>query len=130
VAARFTIEARGDHVFAELRGRESAADMRAFLEAVKDACRTNACPSILISVRDSRPVFKAEDYGLTGEMRGYASSLATPDCRIALIGDTSEHQHAHEYVELVARQQRVNAKAFKGEGEALAWLRASAIRAA
>jgi hypothetical protein len=53
VAARFTIEARGDHVFAELRGRESAADMRAFLEAVKDACRTNACPRILIAILEN-----------------------------------------------------------------------------
>jgi hypothetical protein len=130
VASSFTIEARGDHLFAELRGRESAADMRAFLEAVKEACRANACPRILISVRESRPVFKAEDYGLAGAVQGYAASLATPECRIALIGDTSEHHHAHEYVELVARQQRVNAKAFRGEGEALAWLRASETRAA
>ena len=113
------IEVRGDHLYAELYGRETAADMRTFLEAIKQACRANSQPRILICVRDSRPVFKAEDYGLST----YANALVTPQCRIALLGDSSEHQHAHEYVELVARQQGVNAKAFKGEAEALIWLR-------
>lgn len=101
--------------------------MRAFLEATKAACREEACARILIHVRDSRAVFKAEDYGLAGELRGevrgYASSLVTSECRIALLGDSSEHHHAHEYVELVARQQGVNVKAFRTEAEALLWLR-------
>ena len=117
--SRFSIEARGDHLYAVLQGRETAADMRAFLEALKQACRQLGVPRILICVRDSRPVFKAEDYGLSS----YANGMVTPQCRIALLGDTSEHHHAHEYVELVARQQGVNAKAFKGEAEALIWLR-------
>jgi hypothetical protein len=120
VASKFSIEARGDHLYAELRGRETAADMRVFLEGLKNSCRANACPRILVSVRDSRPIFKAEDYGLSS----YANLLVTPECRIALLGDSSEHHHAHEYVELVARQQGVNAKAFRGEDEALLWLRA------
>jgi hypothetical protein len=91
--------------------------MRSFLEATKAACGEHRCPRILICVRDSRPVFKAEDYGLAGE------TLATPSCRIALLGDSSEHHHAHEYVEIVARQQGVNVKAFRVEAEALEWLR-------
>lgn len=113
------IERRGDHLYAELKGRETAADMRAFLEATKAACGEHGCPRILICVRESRPVFKAEDYGLGGDTR----TLATPACRIALLGDSSEHHHAHEYVEIVARQQGVNVKAFRAEADALLWLR-------
>jgi hypothetical protein len=110
---------QGDHLYAELRERETAADMRAFLEAAKASCGEHGCPRILICVRDSRPVFKAEDYGLSGNV----SALVTPECRIALLGDSSEHHHAHEYVEIVARQQGVNVKAFRAEAEALRWLR-------
>jgi hypothetical protein len=42
-------------------------------------------------------------------------------CRIALLGDSSELHHAHEYVELVARQQHLNVKAFRAAAE---WLEA------
>ena len=97
--------------------------MRVFLEAAKAGCGEHRCGRILICIRDSRAVFKAEDYGLAGEMRSYASALVTPECRIALLGDSSEHHHAHEYVEIVARQQGVNVKAFRSEAEALHWLR-------
>jgi hypothetical protein len=101
--------------------------MRVFLEAAKAACGEHGCPRILISVRDSRPVFKAEDYGLSGETQRLA--LATPACRIALLGDSSEHHHAHEYVEIVARQQGVNVKAFRAEAQALDWLRGASLDA-
>lgn len=122
---KFSIEHRGDHLYAELKGRETAADMREFLHAVKSACEEHRCSRALLCVRDSRPVFKAEDYGLSGETRGYASALATPRCRIALLGDSSEHHHAHEYVELVARQQQVNVRSFRDPAAALKWLRSA-----
>ena len=121
--SRYTIEVRGDHLYAELLGREKADDMKAFLHALKEQCRAHGSPRILICIRNSRPVFKAEDYGLSGETRGYASELVTPACRIALLGDSSEHHHAHEYIELVARQQKVNVRAFRREEDALQWLR-------
>ena len=123
MTSRFNIEARSDHLYAELYGRETAEDMRSFLTAVKAQCSAHKRPLILVYIRESRPVFKAEDYGLSGELRGYASELVTPACRIALVGDSSEHHHAHEYIELVARQQRLNVRAFRGEEEALRWLR-------
>ena len=122
--SRYSIELRSDHLYAVLHGRETAEDMRKFLQAVKLQCREHRLPLVLVCIRDSRPVFKAEDYGLSGETRGYAAELVTPACRIALVGDSSEHHHAHEYIELVARQQNVNVRAFKREEEALQWLRA------
>jgi hypothetical protein len=120
----FSIRKQGDLVFAELQGRETSYDMREFLMAVKLACQQHGCPRILITVRDSRAMFKAEDYGLTAQTAGYVKDLVTPACRIALVGDTSELNFAHEYIELVARQQDVNVKSFKDPGSAARWLEA------
>ena len=115
----FRIEPRGAYLHAELRHRDTAAQMREFLEAVKAGCLEHGCPHILISIRDSRAVFKAEEYGL-GE--GYASALVTPSCRVALVGDSAELHHAHEYIELVARQQQVNLRSFRDPAAAVRWL--------
>jgi hypothetical protein len=116
---KFRIEPRGSYVLAEVNGRETPADMREFLFAVKLACRQHDCPRILLSVRASRPVFKLEEYGLSN---GFAQEIVKPSCRIALVGDTSELNHAHEYVELVARQQQMNVRSFKDLPSAQRWL--------
>ena len=121
----YRLEQRDGYLLAELAGRESAADMRAFLTAVKSACLEHGQPRILMSVRDSRAVFKAEDYGLSG----YANDMVTPSCRIALVGDSSELHHAHEYIVLVARQQNVNVRAFRDVPSASGWLASGVVPA-
>ncbi|HEX7054603.1 MAG TPA: hypothetical protein VF211_11805 [Burkholderiales bacterium] len=119
---RYWIEARGDHLYAALAGRETAAEMREFALAVHAACRSHDCSRILVSVRASRPVFKPEEYGISG----YASALVGPACQIALLGDSVELNAAHEYIEVCARQQKMNVRAFRNELAALRWLRAAA----
>jgi hypothetical protein len=114
----YSIEPRAGFLYAEVSQRETAAEMREFLTAVQSACRQYALPKILLVVRRSRAVFKPEDYGLSG----YANELATPECQIAVIGDTDEVNAAHEYIELVARQQGLNVRAFRDERIALRWL--------
>ena len=116
---RFTIELRGDHLAATLHGRETGAEMREFLIAVHAACGQHRCPRILMSIRASRPVFKPEDYGIAT----YVKDLVTPKCQVALVGDTSELNAAHEYIEVCARQQNMNVRAFGDEAAALRWLR-------
>jgi hypothetical protein len=116
---RFSIEPRGDHLLASLQGRETGEQMREFLVAVHAACGEHRLPRILMSIRASRPVFKAEDYGLAS----YVNDLVTPKCQIALVGDTHELNTAHEYIELCARQQKMNVRAFRDEPAALRWLR-------
>lgn len=118
---KFAIEFRGDHLYAGLLARETAAEMREFLLAVQAACRTHRCPKILMSVRASRPVFKPEEYGLSS----YANELVTPSCQVALLGDSAELNAAHEYIEVCARQQNMDVRAFRDEGAALQWLRSS-----
>ena len=115
---RFEITPRAGYLLAHISGRETALEMRQFLVAVQAACTEHGCPKILMRVTSSRPVFKPEDYGLSS----YVNELVTPKCQVALVGDTTELNAAHEYIEVVARQQNVNARAFADEAAALRWL--------
>lgn len=115
---RYSIEARPDYLHARVSGRESAAEMREFLLAVHAACGRHGIARVLMSIRASRAVFRAEDYGLSG----YANQLATPACRMALTADTPELHAAHEYIEIVARQQGLDVRAFRDESAAVRWL--------
>jgi hypothetical protein len=122
---KMRVELRGDYVHAELQGRETPADMRAFVQAVKAACLEHGCPSILMSIRGSHAVYRPEEYGLDGSVQGYVNAMLSPACRVALLGDSSELHHAHDYIELVARQQKVNVRSFKDAQSALRWLRSN-----
>ena len=64
-------------------------------------------------------MFKPEDYGIDRlcERAGHQA------CQVALVGDTEELHAAHEYIEMVARQEHINARAFRTETAALRWLR-------
>jgi hypothetical protein len=116
------IEPRAAYLFAELRERGSGRDMREFALAVKAACLEQGSRKVLVCISDSPAVFKAEEYGLDGASRGYAGELVDSACRVALLGDSSELHHAHEYIELVARQQGVNVRAFRDQASAVQWL--------
>lgn len=116
---KFSIEARTGYLHALCSGRESADDMRTFLLAVHQACRRHGVPRVLMSIRASRVIFRPEDYGLSG----YANTLAGDACRVALVADTPELHSAHEYIEIVARQQGLDVRAFRDEPPATRWLR-------
>lgn len=115
---RYSIEARSGYLACLVNGRQTADDMREFLHAVQAACREHGCPKILMTVRNSRVIFKPEDYGLSS----YVAELVSPSCQVALLGDSQELNAAHEYIEVVARQQGINARAFRNEASALRWL--------
>jgi len=118
---RFTMDLRQGYLRAELVGRQTADDMREFLHAVQAACKQHGCPKVLMAVRSSRVIFKPEDYGLST----YVPELVSPACQVALLGDSQELHAAHEYIELVARQQHINTRAFRDEASALRWLQGS-----
>jgi hypothetical protein len=114
----YSIEARSGYLACTVTGRQTGDDMREFLHAVQAACKQHGCPKILMLIRGSRVIFKPEDYGLSS----YVPELVSPNCQIALLGDSHELHAAHEYIELVARQQRINARAFRDEAAARRWL--------
>ena len=118
---RFRIEARRGYLHAAVWDRQTAQEMREFLSAVHAACREHACAKVLMAIRHSRAAFKPEDYGLTT----YVGELVTDACQIALVGDTEELHSAHGYIAMVARQQSINARAFRDEAAALRWMSGS-----
>jgi hypothetical protein len=72
-------------------------------------------------VRSSRPIFQVQKYRISEFFKIAASN---PAYRIALLGDSDEVRAAQQYVEVLARQQGANVRAFRVEAAALQWLRA------
>ena len=118
---RFAIEPRAGYLRATLSERETAEEMREFLLAVHAACQQHASSKVVMVIRRSRAAFKPEDYGLNS----YAADLVGAECQIALVGESEELHTAHGYIEMVARQQNINARAFRDEAAALRWMSGS-----
>ena len=109
-----------DHfIRAELRGRETAAETRAFLRSVADAAEAAGQTRVLIVVTASKPLFAVEKFGVSSY---FAMLRSREGSRVAMVGDTDELRAAHEYLELLAIQHGVNVRSFTSERAALAWL--------
>lgn len=102
---------------AELFGRETVEQTKAFFKAVVSASRETGCPCVLISVRSSKPIFQLERHGLIE----YFRELADTSRRIALLGDSRDLRLSHEYVEVIAGQHGLNVRSFPDEAAAHRW---------
>ena len=112
---RFSIEPRDGYLEAVVHERNTGEEMRELLLAVHAACEQHAQPKILLSLCRSRAMFKPQDYG-----------LLMPDCQVALVGDTPEVNAANEYIEMAARAQGLDVRAFREKRAALEWLKGAA----
>jgi hypothetical protein len=117
---RFAITALQDHLRAELFDRETVGETREFLAALGEEALRQGSPRILICVNVSRPIFKVEDYQASYYMKELA---ARPTARVALVSNRHDIRAAHEYIEVLARQQGANVRSFADEAKALRWLR-------
>jgi hypothetical protein len=100
--------------------RETVEETQAFLRA---AVRDNAIcrrPCVLILVRVSKPIFQVVPHRLIEYIEQLSKTSAS---RIALVGDTRDLHMSHEYIELLARQRRLNVRSFRDEPAALQWLK-------
>lgn len=113
-------EVLSDVLRVEIRQRETAAETREIAEGAFAAREQHGVLAILMVVKDSRPIFKVEEYGLSQILQRIA---AVPGLRVAVVADDSALHSAHEYIEFLARQRGVAYRAFTAEAEALAWLR-------
>jgi hypothetical protein len=111
----------GDVLRVDIRERETAEETREIAEKTFAEREKHGALAILMAVRSSRPIFKVEEYGLSGI---FARLLAIPGLRLAVVAEDSALHSAHQYVELLARQREVPYRAFRDEKEALAWLQA------
>jgi hypothetical protein len=119
----FTFEIGQDHLRAELFGRQTVEETLEFVAALAAEARKHSAPRILIWVRNSRPIFKVEQYKLSEQFRQLA---AQKEARVALLADSDEVRASHQYIEVLAAQQGAQVRAFRDEGRALRWLGAQA----
>ena len=103
---------------AELFGRETVEQTKAFFQAVVSASRETRSPCVLIWVRSSKPIFTLERHGLIEYFRELATASSR---RVALLGDTRDLRLSHDYVELIARQHGLNVRSFPDETAAYRW---------
>ena len=115
----YTIDQGTGWVRAELFGRQTVDETQQFIQALLAAVQKNGCTAVLISVRNSRPIFKVDQYHIAEQFRRLA---AQPQYRIALLADSDELRASHEYIEVLAHQQGANVCAFRSEAAALDWL--------
>jgi hypothetical protein len=114
---RFTL--RDGYLQAELVGRESVEETVSFIRALAAEALKTRCTRVLLSVRRSRSIFTVEKYQISSYLHQLA---AVPEARVALVGDSSEMHAAHQYIEVLARQQNAGVRAFRDEARAREWL--------
>jgi CxxC motif-containing protein len=115
----YTIVQGNGHLRAELYGRQTVVETQEFIRAVTKEVLKNGDTMVLVSVRNSRPIFKVDQYRIAEQFRRLA---AQPKYRVALVADSDELRASHEYIEVLARQQKANVRAFRDEASALDWL--------
>jgi hypothetical protein len=117
---RYTIEPRPPgYLKAEMTGRDSAEETAEFVEAIVRELRAQAAKKLLISIRNSRPVFKVEAWKLSAALD---KVMSIPGLQVAFISDTRELQMSQQYIALLARQRGLRFEAFDSEAAAVAWL--------
>lgn len=105
----------------EVRNRETVEETRELIQAMFAQREKHAVLAILIVVKDSRPIFKVDGYGL-GEVLERVKAI--PGLRIAGVAEDPGLRASQEYVTLLAQQRGAPMQRFATEDEALAWLRA------
>ncbi len=102
----------------ELQHRETAEQMREAIWAILGECRRHGVSSVLISTRASRPLFKLQEFGLSG----FLDEMSTA-CKVALVADNADLRASDEYIATMAQQRNIDVRAFAAESAALRWLR-------
>jgi len=115
---RYQITAAPAYMKAELFNRQTARETGEFLSAVAAECIRRQRYRVLISVRSSKPIFTVERYGLSS----FIELAVKYSGRIAVLSDSHEMRIAHEYAVMLARLRGVNARTFRDEPAAVAWL--------
>ena len=119
---RYTIDVHPGYIKGEMRGRETGEETRTFVNALLAALGEHRIARVLISVRESRPVFKVEDWGFSDAIGKVLGS----GLRVAFIADSKEVAMSQEYIALLGRQKGFDFRCFAAEADAAAWLSADA----
>jgi hypothetical protein len=99
--------------------RGGVEDARHALQRIISAVQGGDHRRLLISVRESDAIFEVEDYGLSDVL---TRAAGVPGLKVAMVADTMELLASYQYVERLAAQKNLAAKAFPSEKDALGWL--------
>ncbi len=113
------ISAEAGYLRAELFNRQTADETREFLDALNAAALEHRRARILVCVRNSKPIFTVERYGISR----YLDIAFKSAYKIALMGDTPELRIAHQYIAVLALMRGVDLRTFQNEIVAIEWLR-------
>jgi ABC-type transporter MlaC component len=113
---RYTIEKQDGHLKAEMVERDTAEETAEFVEAIVQALRAGPVDKLLVSIRDSRPVFRVEQWRLSAALD---QVMSIPGLKVAFI---AELQMSQQYIALLGRQRGLQFEAFESEAAARAWL--------
>ena len=113
------ITPRADYVYVSVANRQGIPDARDALQRIIDTIERAPERRVLIAVRESEAIFNVADYGLLDAVTRLAG---IPGLKIALVADTDPLLLSYRYVESVAAQRLLSARAFRSEAEALGWL--------
>ena len=105
---------------AELFGRQTAEETHQFVDALLAEAQKLAATRVLAWVRNSRPIFRVEQYDITGKLR----LVAARRLRVALLADSDEVRASHQSLGVVGGQRGGQLRAFRDEARALHWLNA------
>ena len=120
---RYKIEKLAGYLRAEMVERDTAEETAQFVNAIVDALRHDDVRKILISTRQSRPVFKVEDWRLSAAL-DQVTSIA--GLKVAFVSDTRELAMSQDYIALLGRQRGLQFQAFGAdESAAITWLTAA-----
>ena len=113
------IAAHSGYLSILVEDRDGIDDAKEAVQQIMHALETADTPRALIVVRRARPIFKVEEYQLSDAI---LRAAGIPGVRVALVADTPELFASYQYVELLAGQKDLDAKAFRSESDALRWL--------
>ena len=116
---RYTIDDKAGYLKAEMVERDTAEETAEFVEAIVQALRAHAAGKLLISIRNSRPVFKVEEWKLSAALD---KVMSIPGLQVAFISDTREVQMSQQYIALLGRQRGLKFESFESEPAAVVWL--------
>lgn len=117
---KYRILIEGDFVRSDLYGRTTLEETRTFLRALHSRQRTFGGRRILLSVRNSAPLFRTN--GGVSLLDDFEMIAPDDSYRIALLGDSADLRLSHEYLESLASRRHVNLRSFADEPSARRWL--------
>jgi hypothetical protein len=113
---------RSGYLSISVSERGGIEDARDLVQRVVAAIQDGNHRRLLVSVRRSPAIFKVEEYGLSDVL---IRAAGVPGLKVALVADTPELFASYQYIELLATQKGLVAKAFRSEPDAARWLLAA-----